>query len=130
MWPTIVDAVLIEVEERDRGDAEEHRDQRAGHDRRERRSPSTTRSETRTDERASAMRVAEVAEEVPELLEEVAVAALSTPNSFGSWPTMIVSASPMMKPLSTGSEMKLARKPRRSSPARARAPRSRSRAWP
>ena len=30
---------------------------------------------------------------------------------------MIVSASPMMKPLSTGSEMKLARKPSRSSPA-------------
>ena len=31
---------------------------------------------------------------------------LSTPNSFGSWPTMIVSARPTMKPLSTGSEMK------------------------
>jgi hypothetical protein len=30
---------------------------------------------------------------------------------------MIVSASPMMKPLSTGSETKLARKPRRSKPA-------------
>jgi hypothetical protein len=30
---------------------------------------------------------------------------------------MIVSASPMMKPLSTGSEMKLARKPSRSRPA-------------
>jgi hypothetical protein len=30
---------------------------------------------------------------------------------------MIVSASPTMKPLSTGSEMKPARKPRRSSPA-------------
>ena len=30
---------------------------------------------------------------------------------------MIVSASPTMKPLRTGSDMKLARKPRRSSPA-------------
>ena len=39
---------------------------------------------------------------------------LSMPNSFGSCPTMIVRARPMMKPLSTGSEMKLARKPRRS----------------
>ena len=41
----------------------------------------------------------------------------STPNSLGSWPAMIVSASPMMKPLSTGSEMKLATKPSRSRPA-------------
>ena len=41
----------------------------------------------------------------------------STPNSFGSWPTMIVSARPTMKPFSTGSEMKLATKPSRSSPA-------------
>ena len=42
---------------------------------------------------------------------------LSMPNSFGSWPTMIVSARPMMKPFSTGSEMKLARNPSRSRPA-------------
>jgi hypothetical protein len=36
---------------------------------------------------------------------------------------MIVSASPMMKPFSTGSEMKLARNPSRSAPAtRARMP--------
>ena len=42
---------------------------------------------------------------------------LSMPNSFGTWPMMIVSARPTMKPLSTGSEMKLARKPSRSSPA-------------
>ena len=41
----------------------------------------------------------------------------SMPNSFGTWPMMIVRARPMMKPLSTGSEMKLARNPRRSSPA-------------
>jgi len=41
----------------------------------------------------------------------------STPNSFGSWPTRMVSASPMMKPLSTGSEMSAARKPRRIRPA-------------
>ncbi len=39
------------------------------------------------------------------------------PNSFGSCPTMIVSASPMMNPFSTGSEMKLARKPSRRRPA-------------
>jgi hypothetical protein len=47
----------------------------------------------------------------------------STPNSSGSCPTTMVRASPMMKPLRTGSEMKLARKPRRRSPAtRARNP--------
>jgi hypothetical protein len=41
----------------------------------------------------------------------------STPKSFGNCPTMIVRARPMMNPFITGSEMKLARKPRRSSPA-------------
>lgn len=41
----------------------------------------------------------------------------STPMRSGTWPTMIVSASPMMKPLRTGSEMNAARKPRRSRPA-------------
>ena len=41
----------------------------------------------------------------------------STPNSFGTWPAMIVSDKPTMKPLSTGSEMKLATKPRRRRPA-------------
>ena len=42
---------------------------------------------------------------------------LSTPMRAGTWPIMIVSARPMMKPLSTGSEMNAARKPRRSTPA-------------
>ncbi|OLT05150.1 hypothetical protein BJF90_19590 [Pseudonocardia sp. CNS-004] len=42
----------------------------------------------------------------------------STPNSAGSWPMMIVSASPTMKPLSTGSEMNAAMNPSRRSPAR------------
>ena len=40
-----------------------------------------------------------------------------TPKNFGTWPIMIVSASPTMKPLSTGSEMNEAMKPSRSSPA-------------
>jgi hypothetical protein len=39
------------------------------------------------------------------------------PNSFGSWPAMTVSASPMMNPLSTGSEMKFAMNPNRKSDA-------------
>jgi hypothetical protein len=38
-------------------------------------------------------------------------APFSMPNSFGSWPTMTVSASPMMNPLSTGSEMKFGDEP-------------------
>jgi hypothetical protein len=42
---------------------------------------------------------------------------VSTPNSFGSCPAMMVSARPTMKPLRTGSEMKLARNPSRSTPA-------------
>ena len=39
------------------------------------------------------------------------------PSSFDSWPEMIVSAIPMMKPLSTGSEISVATKPSRNSPA-------------
>ena len=53
---------------------------------------------------------------MPQLLEEVAAAFLD-PSSFGTWPMMIVSARPTMNPLITGSEMKLARNPRRSTPA-------------
>ena len=46
-----------------------------------------------------------------------------TPRSLGTWPIMMVMARPMMKPLSTGSEMKLATNPRRANPAtRARTP--------
>ena len=40
-----------------------------------------------------------------------------TPKRPGSCPTMIVRASPTMKPFSTGSEMRLATNPRRRSPA-------------
>jgi len=39
------------------------------------------------------------------------------PNSLGTWPMTIVNASPTMNPFSTGSEMKEAMKPSRSSPA-------------
>ena len=42
---------------------------------------------------------------------------LPIPSSFGTCPIRIVSASPTMKPFSTGSEMKFARKPSRSTPA-------------
>ena len=48
--------------------------------------------------------------------EEVAARPWRRRRASGSWPTMIVSARPTMKPLSTGSEMKLARKPSRSTP--------------
>ena len=42
---------------------------------------------------------------------------LLMPRRAGTWPTMIVSARPTMKPFSTGSEMRLATKPRRARPA-------------
>ena len=45
----------------------------------------------------------------------------SIPSSLGTWPIMIVSARPTMKPLITGSEMKLARNPSRRMPARSAA---------
>ena len=67
--------------------------------------------------------------DVPELADDVpswskkSPEPFDTPRSLGTWPIMIVKARPMMKPLSTGSEMKLATKPRRARPAtRARTP--------
>ena len=42
---------------------------------------------------------------------------LLMPRRAGTWPTMIVSARPTMKPFSTGSEMRLATKPSRARPA-------------
>ena len=61
------------------------------------------------------MRVAEVAEQ-PHSCSKKSPSVFSTPSSLGTWPMMIVSARPMMKPLSTGSEMKLARKPEAQQP--------------
>ena len=43
---------------------------------------------------------------------------LDTPKSLGTWPIMMVKARPMMNPLSTGSEMKLAMNPSRNRPKR------------
>ena len=59
----------------------------------------------------------------PQACSKKSPSVFSMPSNFGTWPTMIVSARPMMKPFSTGSEMKLARNPRRRIPAaRARMP--------
>ena len=43
-----------------------------------------------------------------------------TPRSFGSWPMMIVIASPKMNPVTTDLARKSAMKPRRTSPAATR----------
>ena len=110
------DALVGEVEQVDGDDADDDGDERAGHHGRE--APQGEHDDERhhADDQRPRLGVAEVAEEAPELLEEVAVL-FSMPNSLGTWPMMIVRARPMMKPLSTGSEMKLARKPSRSRPA-------------
>jgi hypothetical protein len=49
-----------------------------------------------------------------------------TPSSFGTWSSTITVPIPALKPISTGSEMKFATKPRRSSEASARKPPTRS----
>ena len=110
------DALVGEVEQVDGEHADDDGDERAGNDGRV--APQGHDDDERhdADDQRAGVGVAEVAEEAPQLLEEVALLALD-PNSFGTWPMMIVRARPMMKPLSTGSEMKLARKPSRSSPA-------------
>ena len=81
-----------------------------------RRSPSTTASESAPTASVARL-VSPSAETRSQACSKKSPSPFSTPNSFGSCPMMIVSASPTMKPLSTGSEMKPARKPRRSRPA-------------
>ena len=81
-----------------------------------RRRPSTTHERRERRRRASRpLRVAELAETRSQSCSKKSPSPFSTPKSFGTWPMMIVSARPTMKPLSTGSEMKLARKPSRRS---------------
>ena len=46
-------------------------------------------------------------------------ASTEKPNSFGSWPTRIVSASPFMYPIMVGFESRSATKPSRATPPRA-----------
>jgi hypothetical protein len=108
--------VLVQGEELDDDDPEQDRDERAGNDGSDPPEQQDQRQGEQPDQQRRPAGLAELAEQVPELLEEVAVA-LGDPNSFGSCPATMVRARPMMKPLSTGSEMKLARKPSRSSPA-------------
>jgi hypothetical protein len=59
--------------------------------------------------------IAELAEQIPRLLEEVP-APPSTPNRAGSWPTAMNSPSPNRNPVSTGFEIRSVIPPRRSRP--------------
>ena len=71
------DAVLVEVEQLDRGDPEQHGDERArARPARLSFRPRTSGERGDADEQRQPARVAELAEQVPELLEEVALALL------------------------------------------------------
>ena len=116
MSPTISTPLRPEAEQHDDGDAEHDRHERAGHDRRDALERHHDRQRAGPTASVQPVGRAEPGEEAPELLEEVAVGSLDA-EDLGSWPAMIVSARPTMKPFSTGSEMKLARKPNRRRPA-------------
>ena len=94
-----------------------HRDERSGHERREPPQAKDDRERRQRRPRASRRCVSPRLPSRSQSCSKKSPSPFSTPKSFGTWPTMIVSARPTMKPLSTGSEMKLARKPSRSSPA-------------
>ena len=80
--------------------------------------PMTTTSESNPIARVVGVGVPEVGRgSQPCLLEEVALTSLDA-EELGELSTMMVRARPMMNPLSTGSEMKLAMNPRRRIPAR------------
>ena len=105
----------IEVEQVDREDAD-HGDERAGYDRDV---PLQTENEHErgdADEQREAARCRRARPADPRALRRTRPRP-STPKSFGSWPTMTVSARPMTNPFNTGAEMKPARKPSRRAPA-------------
>ena len=124
MCPTIVDALVVEVEQ-----LHERRCRRAtatsdaGHDRREPAQAEHERQREQPDGERRGTGCRRGGRGSRQSCSKKSPSPFSTPNSFGTWPIMIVSARPMMNPLSTGSEMKLARNPSRSRPAsRARTP--------
>ena len=70
------DAVFVQVKELDGGDAEQHRDERSGHDRREAPQREDHRERQHADEQRDALVSPRWTIDVPELLEEVAAALL------------------------------------------------------
>ena len=112
-----LDALVGEVEELDDDDAEDDGDERAGDDRREAAQPEDDAPATARPTSSVRPCVSPRWVITPHSCSKKSPSSFSMPNSFGTWPMMMVRARPMMKPLSTGSEMKLARNPRRSSPA-------------
>ena len=111
-----VDAVVVEVERVDAAMPERTATSEPGTTGATRRSPSTSASEQRPTTSVRPW-VSPSSVRTSQSCSKKLPSPFSMPNSFGTWPMMIVSARPTMKPLSTGSEMKLARKPSRSSPA-------------
>ena len=108
-------AVAVHVEQLDDDDPEHDRDQRSGNHRSDPPQPQDQRQRHQPEQQRQPVGLVELAEQVPELSKK-SPSPSGTPNSLGSCPTTIVRARPMMKPLSTGSEMKLATKPSRSQP--------------
>ena len=110
MWPTISTPWSSRSKILTATMPKSDRDERPGYDRRDTPQRQHERQrETPTDQRAPC-----VSPRLPrksQSCRKKSPSPFSTPNSFGTWPMMIVSARPMMKPFSTGSEMKLARKP-------------------
>jgi hypothetical protein len=109
-------AVDGQVEEVDRGVAEDHRDERRRHDRAIRRRPRTTASDTSPT--ASALPfVSSRSRTSPPIVSKKSPDVASTPKSFGSCPAMIVSASPNDEALQHGLGDEAGQEPRRISPA-------------
>jgi hypothetical protein len=72
--PHDVDPALVQPEGPHREDAEQHRGQRAGHDRGEAAKSQHQRQGGQADQQGQPVGAAEAGEQAPELLEEVAVA--------------------------------------------------------
>jgi hypothetical protein len=92
------DPVPVEVEDRHRGDAEQHGDQRAGQHRQPAPEPEHDREADHADGRVGPLvwpsRVRNV-----QACWKKSPSPFGTPDSLGTWPTMIVRARPTMKAL-------------------------------
>jgi hypothetical protein len=111
-----VDPVLVEIEQLDRGDPISTATSDPGTRGAARRMPSTIASETSPTTTVAPLALPSSVTTCQTFWKK-SPEPFSTPNRPGSWPAMMTSASPMMKPFSTGSEMKFAMNPSRRRPA-------------
>ena len=117
MWPTSSTPEGLQAEQADAGDPGRHRDRAAPAAAGAKRSRLTRISDRggRDGQRRRSRSRGRCCDDRARCLPEGAALSMWMPSSFGTWSSTITSPMPALNPVRTGSEMKLATKPRRSS---------------